>query len=413
MDQHNELLLAALRCALKGEVLPEQPEISGETWEKVFLLARKHHLLPMIFEAVYAQPGVMVHPSAGAVRKGVMQSVFAQTVKTAEFQELYTRLLQAGVSPLVVKGLVCRNLYPLPDHRISGDEDVLIPAEQFQTAHRVMTEFGMTTTEAEENFEAAYEIPYRKAGSPLYIELHKYLFSPDSGAYGHLNDYFSHVHGNAREEEIQGCAVASLAPDDHLFYLICHSFKHFLHSGFGIRQVCDIVLYARRYGGEIHWEQLMEKCRQIRADRFAGALFRIGREYLDVDLSDILPESWNSMEVDPLPMVEELMEAGVYGGADRSRKHSSNITLTAMENQKRGKATSGGVLKSLFPEPKKLEKRYPYLKKHPALVPVAWVSRIITYGRETAAGSNNSAAESIRIGGERVELMKYYGILED
>lgn len=31
---------------------------------------------------------------------------------------------------------------------------------------------------------------------------------------------------------------------DHLFYLICHALKHFYHSGFGIRQVCDILLFA-------------------------------------------------------------------------------------------------------------------------------------------------------------------------
>jgi hypothetical protein len=44
---------------------------------------------------------------------------------------------------------------------------------------------------------------------------------------------------------------------------------------------------------------------------------------------------------------------------------------------------------------------------------VAWASRIITYGRETASGTGNSAGESIRIGTERVALMKQYGILDE
>jgi hypothetical protein len=158
----------------------------------------------------------------------------------------------------------------------------------------------------------------------------------------------------------------------------------------------------------------MDNCRRIRAEKFAAALFQIGTKHLVFDPdAACYPPHWRGIEVDEMPMLADLLDACVYGSADMSRKHSSNITLTAMENQKQGKAASGGVLKSLFPAPKKLEKRYPYLKKHPALVPVAWASRILTYGRETAAGKNNSAAQSIRIGNERVALMKQYGILDE
>lgn len=414
MDQKNELFLEALRCALRGDVMPDRPEVGEEVWSSILTIARKHHLLPMIYEAIYAQPGMVNSPVGISGRSDVMKSVFTQTMKTMEFLELYGNLCRAGVTPLVVKGIVCRNLYPLPDHRISGDEDVLIPPEQFPLAHQVMTEFGMTSTEPEENFDAAYEIPYRKPGSPLYIELHKHLFPPASEAYGHLNSFFEDVHSRMVEEEIQGSTVASMAPTDHLFYLICHSFKHFLHSGFGIRQVCDIILYANRYGQEICWDQVLDNCRRIRAEKFAAALFQIGTKHLVFDPdAACYPPHWRGIEVDEMPMLADLLDAGVYGSADMSRKHSSNITLTAMENQKQGKAASGGVLKSLFPAPKKLEKRYPYLKKHPALVPVAWASRILTYGRETAAGKNNSAAQSIRIGNERVALMKQYGILDE
>ena len=50
---------------------------------------------------------------------------------------------EAGIQALVVKGIVCRNLYPKPDYRVSGDEDVLIPAEQFDVCHQALTRYGM------------------------------------------------------------------------------------------------------------------------------------------------------------------------------------------------------------------------------------------------------------------------------
>lgn len=60
-----------------------------------------------------------------------MQSIFQQVSRTALFLSDEKELAQLGVQPLVMKGIVCRNLYPKPDLRPSGDEDLLIPEKDF------------------------------------------------------------------------------------------------------------------------------------------------------------------------------------------------------------------------------------------------------------------------------------------
>lgn len=71
-----------------------------------------------------------------------------------------------------------------------------------------------------------------------------------------------------------------------------------------------------------------------------------------------------------------------------------------------------GLLKTVFPPARQLAGRYPYLKEKPYLLPLAWVNRILKYGKETAGGSaDNNAAQSIKIGSERVALLKEYGII--
>ena len=61
---------------------------------------------------------------------------------------------------------------------------------------------------------------------------------------------------------------------------------------------------------------------------------------------------------------------------------------------------------------RQLAGRYPYLKEKPYLLPLAWVNRILKYGKETAGGSaDNNAAQSIKIGNGRVALLKEYGII--
>ena len=70
-----------------------------------------------------------------------------------------------------------------------------------------------------------------------------------------------------------------------------------------------------------------------------------------------------------------------------------------------------GFLTAAFPSAKALEGRYPWLKKQPWLLPVAWTSRMAGYLRETRRRPDSSLADALKIGTERVELLKRYDIL--
>lgn len=412
MNVIHKTFLEVLKSALLGKKADFERELQPEQWQELFSLAQIHHVLPMVYNAVYDAASLQSIPLAMAVKRQTRQQVMVQTQKTSDFLALNRKLCDAGIRPLVVKGIICRNLYPNPDCRVSGDEDILVPAEAFGAAHRVMQAYGMSTT-AGEDLPGAYEVPYRKEGSPLYIELHKHLFPPESAAYGDLNRFFEGVHESAVSEEIQGNAVYTMDYTDHLFYLICHAFKHFLHSGFGIRQVCDIILFANRYGARIDWQKVLRNCEEIRADKFAAAMFCIGRKYLTFDPEQAgYPAAWRIIKVNEMPMLEDLLIGGVYGDANMSRKHSSNITLAAVVSDKQGRRPGNAAVSSLFPPAEKLERRYPYLAKRPYLVPVAWCDRLWKYARETRHSRENSASDALKIGNERIALMKEYGILK-
>ena len=416
MKATEQLFLEALRESLRGGRVQWENPLEAQDWAALFQLAQAHHVLPMIFEAAYACPAAQSADTQlmQLAKRQTMQSVMMQAMKTGEFLALMKHLQAAGVTPCVVKGAVCRSLYPSPDHRISGDEDVLIPPEQFERCHEAMLAFGMRPAEPQQDIQSAHEVPYGKPGSPLYIELHKHLFPPESDAYGDFNRFFADAHAHTVETMVDGVPLTTLGPTDHFFYLICHAFKHFLHSGFGIRQVCDIVLFADRYGQEIDWASVLENCREIRAEQFTAALLRIGQKHFGFDPEAAgVPQAWQEIEVDEGPMLSDLLDSGVFGDASMSRKHSSTMTLSAVAADKRGKKAGGNVLRTIFPGRKALEGRYPFLRTKPWLLPVAWVRRIAHYAAERrGAGADNSAAESLRIGSERVELLRRYGIIK-
>ena len=110
-------------------------------------------------------------------------------------------------------------------------------------------------------------------------------------------------------------------------------------------------------------------------------------------------------------LLEDLLDGGVFGDSSMSRKHSSNITLQAVAERRKGKRADVSMMRSLFPDRKYMERTYTYLKKYPVLLPAAWIFRIRGYLKETKKSSENSVRASIRIGSQRVDLMKKYKII--
>ena len=411
----SEKMLEALRCFLNGKKVTWEEGLSAEDWQTLFRLCQHHQILPMIYDTVYACPAFGTCPpeTVQMIKTQVIRQVMMQSRKTEEFLQLYKKLLEQNLTPVVVKGLICRALYREPDYRCSGDEDVLIPKEQFKGCSEVFAANGMEMLEPDMNPDEEGEVPFYKVGGMLHIELHKELFSSESEAYGNLNSLFEGVFDRKIQEEIHGVPVYTMCHTDHLLYLILHAFKHFLHSGFGIRQVCDIVIYAEAYGAEIDWAYLLEKCREIHADVFTASLFDIGKKELSFDPEKACyPEIWSSIEVDGSDLLEDLLEGGVFGDSSMSRKHSSNITLQAVTEDRKGKKAGASLIQSLFPDRKYMERTYTYLKKYPFLLPAAWASRIRNYLKESKNMGRNDAMESIEIGNHRVDLMKKYKIIQ-
>lgn len=410
MNVLNKKFLDILKSAIRGESYEEQELMNAGEWQYIMRLAEIHKVLPLIFEAVYKVPSLQPAnaPFMGNIRPRVLRQVTLQMMKTNEFLMLNQYLWKANVKPLVVKGVICRNIYPNPDYRMSGDEDILIPVEVEEAAQNALESYDMF-----EVTRKSYEITYQKKNSPLNVELHTHLFETESEAYGDFNRFFEGVFERAIIEEIQGVPVYTMEYTDHLFYLICHAFKHFLHSGFGIRQVCDIIMYANTYGSKVDWDRMLQNCKEIRADLFAAALFQIGAKYLVFDAKKACyPEKWQAIQVDETAMLEDLLSSGLYGDSNMSRKHSSNITLDTVAAQKQGRKNKNAVIASLFPSANALKVRYPYLEKRPYLLPIAWCDRILKYRKETSQSQDNNAVDAMKIGKQRIELMKKYGIIK-
>ena len=401
LDQNGKLLLDALSAAMRGEgVLWQEGNVS---WPKLQRLARSHNVLPLLAQAVWDGSADGMPEGASTLRAAARRVTVSQAQRTGDFLLLYRFLLERGLQPALMKGIVCRDLYPCPEQRPSVDEDFLIDPAEFPAYHAALLEYGLHPAEPEADAAAVYEVSYESRERGLYIELHKQPFPPDSEAYGDCGRLFDGALGRTVVLPIGGESIRTLCPTDHLLYLICHAYKHFLHSGVGIRQVCDIAMFTERFGGQIDWGLVVSGCEEIRIERFAAAIFRITERHLGFSV----PAAFAAYEVDELPLLIDMLTGGLYGTEDADRLHSGSMTLDAVAAQKQGRGRRS-LLASLFPKASSLEGRYPYLHGRPWLLPCAWVQRFAGFLKR----KNNSASATVRIGGERIKLLKQYGVID-
>ena len=396
IEPYEELLLSLLREAMRRGTLSDQTraQLTEETAGKVLQLAAVHHLLPLtgalILEAL---------PQALAVRQQVIGSMARQVQADGALLGLREALDREGVPFLVIKGAACRSMYPNPDLRPSSDEDLLVMDADLHRAETILEGLGYARCreEAEDSVHTWYN-------QNLHVELHRRLL-PENKLRGlDLQKRFSRCFEHKMAFHLEGKTLWTLGPEDHLLYLILHYYKHFLSGGVGIRQLCDIVLFVDRYGMEIDRERLWQDLRQLRLDVFFQNLLDIGVRHLGME-AELLPAPGELGEADSAALLRDILDAGVFGGSTMERRHSGNITIQAAKS---GKKKS--VLSAVFPSADSLKGRYPYLRRHPWLLPAAWFSRGVTYLRHDPNAVANGV-DSARIGKQRVALLEKYGII--
>lgn len=402
MDSTEKLFLEALRCGVAGQPVPwtEKPEEAAQI--ALVRLARAQALQPVIAHAISGCSATEGSRTFGALKREARAVTVHQATRTAEFLLLLRELEARGLRPAVFKGAVCRSLYPEPEQRPSSDEDILIAAEDFPAYHKALLDCGLQLLRTEEPLTDPDEVTYVDPERDLYLELHMRLFPSDSAAYGDCNRFLEGALSRRVRVGVYGQTLETLHPTDHLLFLLCHAYKHILHGGVGIRQICDLCLFARRYAAEIDWSRVRRAAEELRIETLSAAFFRIGERHLGIPG----PMAFADLSPEEEPLLHDCLTGGLYGADDPDRLHSSNLTLEAIAAEKQGRRQLG-LAKALFPSAATLSGRFPYLYKRPWLLPVAWTQRIWGYLRERRAPS-----KTLQIGQERIELLRRYRLLD-
>ena len=409
MKKTNLEFLSLLKSSLKNEKYDGE-KIDFEDLVYIYKMSEIHHVVPMIYNAAYNENFFKECDAnfQAMFKSSAFRYIFSQIQRTNHFLEVYKKLSEKNIKILVFKGIIFRNMYNNPDDRISSDEDILIKKEDYEKVKEFFLSEGF------EFIDKGEECAYFSKSTGLCIEVSTSLFSHESKAYGHLNKLFEDVFEKSIKINIDKIDILTLSHEQHLIYIVFHNMKHFLTGGFGIRQVADFSKYIETYGEYINWEKFWSDLKDLNYDTFALNLIEISLKYLGFNNDKItypdnitrFDELKNSQKyyINSESLINDILDAGVFGASTMDRKHTALMTLDAVEDKKKSNR-----LKAVFPNVNYLKDNYTYLQKYPILLPVAWGQRILSYLKKN---KTSSYINTMELGKQRIELLKEYKIIK-
>lgn len=212
----------------------------GVDYVRVISLAQSHKVTPFL-HPVLEDKGLP--ENAWNIVERMSEQAVRQSYRLLMLSRYVIRLLKEhGIDAILLKGSGTAAWYPVPELRKSGDVDLLLKDEkQTRYALTLLNEKGFRTTEDQlAHHHIVCESPDRIA-----VELHMSLAEPfDSERTNRFlaecqKGYFTH----RRTVDSMGVTFELASDGYHAFYLLLHMLQHYVRAGFGLKLLCDWVVF--------------------------------------------------------------------------------------------------------------------------------------------------------------------------
>ena len=253
-------------------------------WKKILAHAKMQAVMPLVYDGIVSLPE-RLRPDLPT-----MYRLMAFTDKIERLNgkldraagELSEKLSGCGLRSVLLKGQGLAVLYRIPGHRQCGDIDLYVGEENYRKAADIIRKWP----DAEEgSAEKEKHVGFRFHGMDL--ELHRHALSMPgirmakkykvweytklmgSGQRIRLGESLNAVPDSS--ENTGGVpdrkTVQIPSPQFDVFYTFCHAFFHFMISGLGLRQLCDVVMLLHRFHTEMDVREFSAWLQEYKLDR--------------------------------------------------------------------------------------------------------------------------------------------------
>lgn len=389
MTYEQEYLIHLFSASIR-EKFPEKPKKALD-WHKVKEIASMQKILPLIYDSVDKLG--KLGPDEETKKKWQDETLVCAyffAMQNEQFYRVFNAAEEKGVELLLLKGIVLKDLYPVPELRTMGDCDIIVKKEQLDKVKELFFSCGY---KIENETEKAMEF---KKENALKFEVFYSVYSRLNPQKGFNGDMWKDAKPFIKEY------VLKPSPEDFFVHTVAHLTKHIITRGAGIRNIADILLLIEKT--EINWQIVLEKIRLLDIEKFFYGIMRMAEKYFDLKIPFDCP-SIDEHFIDKL--IEFMLSNGVYGA------EINIFTFDARKANGKRLYRIKNYMEKLFPPVNKITKKYEYAKKHPILLPIAWVHRffrgLFIEGITPQSGAQAMKTATKQVKGQ-MEILEYFNI---
>ncbi|MGL4570214.1 MAG: nucleotidyltransferase domain-containing protein [Clostridium sp.] len=366
MNKSQRELMVFLKKGIRGEKVKFDEKVK---WESILKLSEEHKVKGIIYSSIdWGKKLTFSKEIINTWKRDTFISAVSQSRHLTETANILNEFSIKDIKVIALKGLVVRELYPIPDLRTMSDSDILVHKCDLEKVSEILKENGYCKNEEKDN-HGAHFIYTKDFCYP--IEVHWTLINDDffKGSKSFEEDVWDRID----EVSINGAKTYSLALEDLALHLCAHMAVHIAYGGFGVRQLCDLVLLVEKRGVEIDWDVFLNKVSKSGIDKFVFIIFKICNELFNMKIPfNISKEiSFNRKYVDIL--IEDIFRDGVYASNDMHNVFANEFAFDKEEITAFKK-----FILFIFPPIKKMSEKYNYAKKYKLLIPIAWIHHLFS-----------------------------------
>lgn len=380
MTENDRYILELAKASIFSTDVPNPP--SDVDWQFIFEKAKQQNILGLLAEPILRLPKQLQPNDSPRWKKVLIDTVYTMDVKHRELDRITEIFKSRNIYPIFLKGVVVKDVYPIPELRTMGDFDIWVEKDQRDVSEHIFIEEG-----------------YKVVKDTLYSNVTK---SKSNGEiFTSLEDDFrvdpefwnSELKKNIITDE-KGRKI--LNPTFELGYSIVHAAKHLTREGCGVRNVLDVALLIKKRTA-IDFKKAYEICHSQGYELVYRYILTAVKTYFDVSV----PEEY----IYDLHLTDRFLDYtlsyGVFG-----RDIEGNV-LNKQVARREGDGVSM-FRRIFFPPRKMMWHKYQYLKKSPLLTPVAWIHRIFTavfVKKYSIVSMVKGLGESVEYGNERDRVL--------
>ena len=373
MNTTEKQFIDLLSNSIRNEVCKKK--YNNVDWNELINLSRKHKIEGLIYSALNKSRLLenIDEDKVKDLKKEVFFTGVTQISNMSKLEKVFNEFSKENVPVIVLKGLVVREYYPQPEQRSMSDADIFVKAKDLNKSKKILIDLGYTEVDA----EASHHIKYIKSGYPM-IELHWHVMKRD-GFSDELDLFEDDIWDRTIEVKVKGAKVLSLGYEDLALHLCMHMAAHLAASGFGVRQIADLVLLVEKKGHLIDWTLFINKAEEFGFKKFIIIMFKICNILFSMDI----PKEMAVYKIDDEEMFESLIstifDGGVYGKKDMASNFANQVAFNY--KGKDSNATIGAIrryFRFIFPSIETMSDKYSYARKIRILTPIAWIHHLFS-----------------------------------